>query len=56
MILDAVISRAGGYALAVLERDLLDRVGDLTWSEAPDMRFEPLKDDAADVLQAHWDA
>ena len=51
MILDAVLTEAGGYALAVLDKDALGRIGELTGTEAPELCFEPLKDDAAAVLQ-----
>ncbi len=56
MILDAVMAGTGGYALAVLDRDALDRIGELTSMESPEMRFEPLKENAAAVLQENLHA
>lgn len=56
MILDAVITESGGYALSVLDKDALGRIDELTCAEAPEMRFEPLKNAAADVLQANLHA
>ena len=56
LILDAVIAGAGGYALAVLEKDALNRIGELTWAEFPEAHFELLKNNAADVLQEQLNA